>query len=659
MTSLKEKIEQYSSAAADKQIPLGKEIAQELEKLGEECRNSNNSAEKSKENVTALHKLISELPKQYAEMHLEDQFKLSLHICSPHVYKRFAELDFDFTKISHHVQTPTTSDDLALLLISHILTSSSHKELLLYLPNINETFTKVAQRKLLIADIYYFLLSKIEKKEIHLPDIFPDILKNLNHSLRHYLKYRGLLDNKQEIKSSHQKDYVYNYESWVKGILHRYFTAIKQETTGTKLLLPEDLYESSVTNKGVKPLEPSKEKIITHYCVSFLLDILEGACEASGHGKFQKPIVEAILNDVWDTLLTINPVMQDYLVAYNKQLQMAKYDKAVIEANRKNESNLPVKGYSKLTLYNPAGLAYIASRVFSDLDNTLLYSNIHKIRLFLPIVVHLLKDTIEKPVLKKNTLKVLNSLTKGLNARPKVENLNSFGVPLHEALGEILEYGGGFTSEEERQWCADIFRHFSAQLTEGSQIRLFKQLITNTKNLALAAHVLDEFRSAFVKVLNSGEPAKQYSIESPFTSVINLKYFMDFAVNDTTDGFSERIDTLASALNTLIFTMIRYTAYFMTIKKKVYTEEDQFSENLFHPNTCKLLVDYCQKVLAVEKAVDKNYDSLQAQAESIKENSQNKDQILVKQNQLLLIKNSLVRLEDLTEELNKHAKDYF
>ena len=465
---IKERAENFSSGINS--ASLDEEILKIFKEMGEALKNENNLLEKQSTLVSEFYTNYALLSDQLVAHYGLDLLQISLDICTSNIYKNYFDLDCDIIGIQSKLEKPTNNDELTIFLVSRFFLTLSHKEAHLYMRTANERATKNAQRKLFIIDVYHFLFQNINNKELYYPEMLPDILKNLNYSLRYYFKHRNNVDNNDKGIAEHHLTYVYNYEKWIIHILQKYFSSIKANSESLqskcRLLLAQDLYDLSVNQKGIKKLQPSNEKILTHYYVLFLFDILEGAAEAITHSQFQKHLVELMIKNILETLKIIHPHFIDYILNFNKQLRLLKFDPPIADENKKDEDHLPFKSYTKFTFYNLTAIAYILLKYLEDNNQTILFTNENKIRTMMPIFYEIMRTGREKEQLKNGLLSLLNTLTNSIKEENQIENLNYFDVPLNDLCREILEYSGNLMGDQERQWAIQIFTKFSNFLKE-------------------------------------------------------------------------------------------------------------------------------------------------------------------------------------------------
>ena len=476
--SLTEKIKERAekSFSGTDLTVIDAEILKFFKDMTDSFKNIKDLPEKQLPLVSEFYSNYILLPDQFVAFHGLELLQISLDICTSNIYKHYFHLNCDIIEIKSKLEKPINNDELTIFIVSRFLLTLSHKEALLYLRTANEGASKNSQRKLFIIDVYHFLFQNINNKELYYPEMLPDVLKNLNFSLRHYFKYRNKLDNNDKTLADHHLTYVYCYEKWITNILQKYFSSIKVNSESLKskfqLLSAEDIYDISIYKKGIQKLQPSNEKIITHYYVLFLFDILEGVIDSEAHSKFQKHLVESMMKNVLETLKIIHPYFIDYILNFNKQLKLLKIDPSIADENKKNEDHLPFKSYTIFTFYNSTATAYILLKYLENNNQTILFSNEYKLRVTLPIFYYILNEVHEKEPLKNGLLSLLNTFTSSIKEENQTENLNYFGVPLDDLCRKMLEYFGNLTNNQERQWAIQIFTKLSNFLKEEVQLIL-------------------------------------------------------------------------------------------------------------------------------------------------------------------------------------------
>ena len=280
--SLQEKIKKYGLANQSQNdfAALGKEILSDIRNITNELKDENALPEKTQEHVKELREAYTQLPQIFFYNNSRELLEVILDLSSENIYKTFYDSSFDFLKPTN-IESPKSGDELVLSMLVKYLEKAPVKEMLGYLKSYNEKKQKNPQLKLLIIELLHYILINIEKKEIYLNDILPSLLKTLNPSLAKYIKYKAKVDNNQYVETpKHIVQYLLNYENWAKSLIHKILksllTVINPQKGERRLLLINDLYESSPNHGDFKRKTPSNDKLITHYCVLFMLDVFEG-----------------------------------------------------------------------------------------------------------------------------------------------------------------------------------------------------------------------------------------------------------------------------------------------------------------------------------------------------------------------------------------------
>ena len=156
---------------------------------------------------------------------------------------------------------------------------------------------------------------------------------------------------------------------------------------------------------------------------------------------------------------------------------------------------------------------------------------------------------------------------------------------------------------------------------------------------------------------------KSFSIAGPdnqfpqtlFTHIDIIKSILESTFkDDSTENISEKVDLISSGLNTLIFILIKFNNYM-----KASNKEDKISQptnyiDLFNPINAELLMKYGTKALGINKKINENIDMLTHQINAMDKSHPNLISLQVKQNQSLMIKDSLSRIDELVKELKSY-----
>jgi len=295
----------------------------------------------------------------------------------------------------------------------------------------------------------------------------------------------------------------------------------------------------------------------------------------------------------------------------------------------------------------------LAWHAFQDVGQTILLTNEFKMKLIMPIYYQLLKEVTEKEVIKKNLLSLLHGFSRGFSTKEPIENLNWFGIPIDEVLRNLLEFGGGNVSEEERLWTVNVFKNLVNVHSDQAQIKLFLSIIKKSTNNALAGHVMDEFRNKFMNVMKKYDPLNPGQTTSPYSSLSNVKTFLDFSLKEENANFLfDRSDLVSSGLNTLIFILIKFNNYMKNVDKSKANEN---TAELFTPKNAEAIIKYANKAIAFNQKLNEEINGIASQTATFDKDHPNLDSLNARHNQLLLVKDAISRVEELVSELKTLA----
>ena len=173
-------------------------------------------------------------------------------------------------------------------------------------------------------------------------------------------------------------------------------------------------------------------------------------------------------------------------------------------------------------------------------------------------------------------------------------------------------------------------------------------------NTVLIGFIIDNFRSKLIDIFSRAGPDNQYP-QTPFTHINSIKsLFQTIFKDEITDNISEKVDMVSSSLSTLIFILIKFNNYMKILKNEDKINEPTNSLFLFNPSSAQLLLNYGTKALGLNKKIKENIDALTHQINAMDKSHPNLVSLQVKQNQSLMIQDSLSRVKELIKELKSY-----
>ena len=172
-------------------------------------------------------------------------------------------------------------------------------------------------------------------------------------------------------------------------------------------------------------------------------------------------------------------------------------------------------------------------------------------------------------------------------------------------------------------------------------------------NTVIIGFIIDNFRSKLIESFSRAGD-NQYP-QTPFTHINSIKsFFQSIFKDEITDNISEKVDMISSSLSTLTFILIKFNDYMKTLKNEDKINEPANSSILFNPANAQLLLNYGTKALGLNKKIKENIDALAHQINAMDKSHPNLISLQVKQNQSLMIKDSLSRVKELVKELKSY-----
>ena len=660
--SLQEKIDKYGKApqSQGELSTIGKEIIAGIQELVTELKDDNAKPEKTLQNIKILQEAYAKLPQIFFYNHSQPLLEAILDLSTENIYKAFYDISFDFLKPQIQGFHIKHSDDLVLFMLVHYLEKIPPKELLGFLKTYNEKKQKNPQLKLLIIELFHYVLLTIDKKELYVNDILPALLKTLNPSLAKYIKYKAKVDNNQYVETpKHIVQYLLNYENWAKSLLQKIMkslvTIINPQKGERRLLLIDDIYETNAANSNLKKRTPPNERLITHYCVLFILDIFEGLIDCRGNAYFLKENVDAFIENVVKTLSEIHHNLQDYVTNYINQTKIKNLDAQIQMFNKKDEYNLPIGKYDKLTLYNPASVAYLAVRVMHIPKESALFTVESKLQLLIPCLYPIFAETLMKHELKSDLLVTLAQLLQALVAKDigPISNLNKFGVSLDKVIERVSDHAGSTTNEKDKAQGFEILTNVKKLLSERAFASLLVSALLVSKTHALYVYFTTEYKIGITNALKQcGSVGELQEIANPFLNASNFRKLMEVGVDSGSGKFKDNSDLISSCVNIL---MMVYMKLSNLLKNNQNYVSLQFKDpsNLYNPTNFRPLLEFGEKSQALSGKINDDIKMYKSQLEQLaQENPENMalEGHQMKLNEFYMISDNIQRIGELYQE---------
>jgi len=660
MSKLLAVLEEYSQAPSEKKSSISSDILRELENLITETVDENTKPNIIQENIDLLAQIHSKLDSSLFQIHHKEIFKFLINLSPENIYLVFHRKGIQISKQEGPQLEIKSVEDWIIAQLIRLIQQISVRELYNTVKAyIEEKHKNKAQAKLLLIEIIRYIIVNIDKKEAHLKEILPSLLKILNPSLRRYIKYKSKVENNQYVETPKYVDtYLQNYEKWAKdliqNILDDLLIIIDPKQGERRLLLVKDLYDNFTYQSDIKRKEPSADKLITHYCVLFILDICEGLIDARNNAYFKKENIDSFLQSITETLLKIHPQLHDYIENFNMQLKILALDPKVPIFNKRDEMNLLIGDYDKYTVYNYGSMAYFAIKFIQRPKEAALLTTEYKLRLLLPSAYELYSSRREKVELKSEMLSTIQSLIKGYNEDKLIDNLNTFGTPLDKVLTSLLDFCGGFVDERDKSLGVEIFMTIKGKLTEKAQALLFVLLISNSRYHSLTEFILSEFKNGVTNALRlcpNDANVKEYS--SPYLNLNLFRRFFDATANPESPSYKQQPEFIASFANISVLILIKYTNYLKNVPGyKTLAFKDSLS--IFNYENVEILKKMVDKIQEYSSKLQENIRACQnqiSQTPNTEENNTVVQHLNIKLNELLMIQDNITRISELSQEL--------
>jgi len=659
--SLSEKVANYTQIMqeGDGYSSLGTEIIEDMKYLMKNLKDQNTPQDQI---LTELWQAFSEFPDALFDNHSQELLEVLLENTTDGIYKAYDDLKIDL-KSTENIEIEVKSlNELILKMLKNYLQKVSVKETLLYLKAILEKKNKNLQQNFLFLELLCYIAQNINKKEAFFNDLLPDILRILNTLFYKYLKYKKRVDNEEYSEIPTQlPEFLKYFEPWIKNIIQKLLKSIivihsshKVVSEKTQLLLIEDLYNESA-QKPISTLD--KKKLVNHYSVLFLLDLL-GLIISNQVSGLSNDLSNEFISQTIDALLHFSPKISTFLINYKAQLKVKESDPTSSAHNIRDNNNLLLESYHALTFYNLISLCFLAIRLIDTDNESFLLTAEYKLKLIFPCINQLFNLPGPHVKLKEDMMACVNKLLDALilNAPANsLQNINKFDIPLDRFLEIILDYSGGPVDEKHRTLGLGIYNKFNKLLSEKARARLLLSIITTTKNYALSGHLVSEFKSGINTALRaSGGGAEIKNAESPFLNLNYLRIFFEMGISLESSKYKEDTDLTAACVNIIMLIYLKLSNLtknvpdFMTLEFK-----DSF--NIFNPKNLGLVLNYGERVNELDKKVQGDLEIMNGQIEQLQKEEANHPNLgaaFKKFNDLLVINDSISRIQEIFKELS-------
>jgi len=235
-----------------------------------------------------------------------------------------------------------------------------------------------------------------------------------------------------------------------------------------------------------------------------------------------------------------------------------------------------------------------------------------------------------------------------------IENLNQFNFPLDKVIEKILDYSGGLVDEKHRTLGIDIFSKVKKLLSEKALARLLLIIITTTTNYALSGHLVTEFKAGIINALKlSGGGAEIKNTVSSFLNINHLKVFFDLGINQNSPKFKDDNDLIGSCVNTLMLIYLKYSNLVKNVEGYMNLEFKDHC-NLFKPENLRMLLNYGEKAIDLQKKINGNLGVMAKQLEEMKQEKSlnlNLEMTGMRFNSLIVIYESITRIQEIYNDL--------
>jgi len=453
--------------------------------------------------------------------------------------------------------------------------------------------------------------------------------------------------------------YLLNYENWAKGLIQKIMktliTIINPQKGERRLLLVNDIYDTSAANNDLKRKTPTNDRLITHYCVLFILDIFEGLIDCRGNAYFLKENIDAFIENVVKTLSEIHHNLHDYVTNYLSQLKIKKLDEKIEMYNKKDDYNLPVGKYDKLTLYNPASIAYLAVRVMHLPKESALLTVEYKLQLLVPALYPIFAETLMKHELKSDLLVTLSQLLQALVVKDigPITNLNKFGVPLDKVIERVSDHAGNTTNDKDKALGFEILTNVKKLLSERTFATLLVSALIQSKTHALYVYFTSEYKIGIQNALkHCGSVAEMQDISSPFLNASNFRKLMEVGIDTTSSKFKDNSDLISSCVNILVMVYMKLSNL---LKNNSNYSNLVFKDpsNLYNPTNFRPLLEFGDKAQGLSGKIQDDIKMYKNQLEQLAhENPENMalESHQMKLNEFYMISDNIQRIGELYHE---------
>ena len=660
--SLEQKVEDYIQIIQeeDSYSSLGVEIIEDLKVFTTDLQKPDTSSDKQQENIDRLWSIYQRLPDSFFYNYSQDLLDIILELPCHQIYKIFHDLNILTPNGIDANIKPQSYEVLSLLMLNAYITKVSKKELILYLKAFVQKKQKNLQLRFLSIDLLNYAINHVNKKEAFLPDLLPTFLRLIYETLHKHNKHKARI-NDQEYKDipPNVLEYTTNYELWVRETIKKIFETLddvlrKDSDKRYSILAISKLYDG-VTSTYVEDKAIDKNELIIHYYTLFCFDLLWLILEHGNMFLSEEAQLE-IKTNVLNKLSKNCPMLKIYLVNYTHQVRLLSIDSNMLEYNKRDSENLPSESYHALTIYNPQSTTYLAIQLTQSIEGAILSSE-YKLSLLFLCLDQLFIWPTRSEELKREVMSVIVILLESLersNQPGYIKNLNSFGTPLDRVLERILDYAGGPVDPKDRTIGLDLFSKIKKVLSEKALSDLLLLIIRNTKNLALSGFLIIEFKSGLanaLKVAGGGQEIKDST--SSFLNVNYLEKLFRLIKNPKSGDLKDEYEVITSFVNILMLVYLRYS--YLTRNVENYMQlEFKDTCNLFRPQNLGTLLRYAERLIELQKRIS---DDIEVQKRNIAELEENKanEQTLttyqMKFYELVMMYDSITRIEDIYKEL--------
>ena len=661
--TLSEKVENYTQIMQDGDgySSLGTEIIEDMKDLITRIKDLNTPQDQREKKLDELWKALIKCPDALFDNHSQELLEILLENTSDSIYKTFIDTAIDLKSTENIEVEIKNLDELILRILTTYLKKVSNKETLLYFKAFLEKKNKNLQQKFLDLELLSHLSPLLNKKEAFLNDLFPDTLRIINSLFSKYLKYKARVDNQEYNEIPTQiPDFLQYFQSWIQNIFKKLATSILSIHNSHKpssLLLIEELYDDQYIGNTTTL---DKNKIISHYCVLFLLDLLSIILSNQASG-FPNDLSNELISQIIDLIHHFTPRLSPLLSNYKSQVQVKENDPASPTHNHRDNHTLLVETYHPLTFYNPVSLAFLAVRLVDSNPESFLLTTEYKLKLLFPCIYQLFGVTGRSEKLKEDIMTCISQLLDALilnNPPNSLQNINKFDFSLDKFMEMLLDYSGGPVDEKHRTLGLGIYAKFNKLLSEKTRARLLLSIITTTKNYSLSGHLVSEFKSGISSALRaSGGGAEIKNVESSFLNINYLRIFFEMGNYLESSKYKDDADLTGACVNILMLIYLKLSNLtknvpdFMTLEFK-----DSF--NIFNPKNLGLVLNYGERVFEFANKIQGDLELYNSQIEQLTKDEPNHPNLpaaFKKFNDLLVINDSISRIHEVYKELNVNS----